>query len=150
MGLELSILGIRKIRDEEIEELTGKTRIEMEKCKFFRNFFPHAPYHSWYWTYSHKEISMDDSYKCVMHLFSPVKDATGDIVYVIWVEKLAGYWHKDPYGREKIEQFWDDVDYDLGWDQAFYVVPYDDISWYTDREPTVTDTKEELVAFIYG
>ena len=34
MGLELSILGIRKIKDEEIKELTGKTRKEMEKSKF--------------------------------------------------------------------------------------------------------------------
>ena len=32
MGLELSILGIRKIKDEEIKELTGKTRIEMENA----------------------------------------------------------------------------------------------------------------------
>ena len=79
MGVELSILGIRKIKDEEIKELTGKTRIEMEKCRFFRNFFPHAPYNSSYWTYSHKEILMDDSYKSVIHMFSPVKDAAGDI-----------------------------------------------------------------------
>ena len=57
MGVELSILGIRKIKDEEIKELTGKTGNEMEKSKFFRKFFPNAPYDSWYWSYSQKEIS---------------------------------------------------------------------------------------------
>ena len=69
MGLELSILGIRKIKDEEIKELTGKTRKEMEKSKFFRKFFPNAPYDSWYWSYSQKEISKDGRYENVMHLF---------------------------------------------------------------------------------
>lgn len=149
MGVELSILGIRKIKDEEIKELTGKTRNEMEKCKFFRNFFPHAPYHSWYWTYSHKEISMDESYKSVIHMFSPVEDANGVIVYVIWVEKLGNYRHKDPYGRGKIELFWKDV-HDVDWKQAFHVVPYGDISDYTDWGPSVRNTRKELVAFIYG
>ena len=150
MGLELSILGIRKIKDEEIKELTGKTRNEMEKSKFFRKFFPNAPYDSWYWSYSQKEISEDSRYNNVMHMFSPVKDANGVIVYVIWVEELGNYRHKDPYGRERIDQFWEDVDDDLDSNQAFYVVPYCDISMYTDRRPSVMNTKEELVAFIYG
>ena len=149
MGVELSILGIRKIKDEEIKELTGKTRIEMEKCRFFRNFFPHAPYNSSYWTYSHKEILMDDSYKSVIHMFSPVKDAAGDIVYVIWVEKLGGYCPKNPYGRKQIDEFWKDVD-GVNWKQAFHVVPYGDTSQYTDWEPSVSNTRKELVAFIYG
>lgn len=150
MGLELSILGIRKIKDEEIKELTGKTRNEMEKSKFFRKFFPNAPYDSWYWCYSQKEISEDGRYENVMHMFSPVKDANGVIVYVIWVEELGYYWHKDPYGRKQIDQFWEDVDDDLDRNQAFYVVPYGDISMYTNRNPSVMNTKEELVAFIYG
>ena len=85
-----------------------------------------------------------------MHMFSPVKDANGVIVYVIWVEELGNYWHKDPYGRKQIDQFWEDVDDDLDRNQVFYVVPYGDISMYTDRSPSVMNTKEELVAFIYG
>ena len=150
MGLELSILGIRKIKDEEIKELTGKTRKEMEKSKFFRKYFPKAPYDSWYWCYSQKEISEDGRYENVMHMFSPVKDANGIIVYVIWVEELGYHWYKDPYGRKRIDQFWEDVDDDLDRKQEFYVVPYGDISMYTDRRPSVMNTKEELVAFIYG
>ena len=40
MGLELNILGLRKLKDEEIKELTGKTQEEMRKSKYFRQFFP--------------------------------------------------------------------------------------------------------------
>ena len=86
MGLELSVLGIRKINDEEIKVLTGKTRDEMRKSKFFRQFFPNAPYDSWYWSYSQEMISKD---KDILQMYSPVKDANGDVVYVIWVEKIA-------------------------------------------------------------
>ncbi len=149
MGVELSILGIRKIKEEEIKELTGKTRNEMEKSKFFREFFPKAPYDSWYWTYSQEEISEDDSYQNVMHMFSPVQDAHGYTVYVIWVEEIGFFRHKDPYGREQIDRLFEDVD-DFDAHQAFHVVPYYDISMYTDRSPSVMNTKEELVAFIYG
>ena len=52
--------------------------------------------------------------------------------------------------KEKWIQFWEDVDDDLDRNQVFYVVPYGDISMYTDRRPSVMNTKEELVAFIYG
>ena len=132
-----------------IKELTGKTRKEMEKSKFFREFFPNAPYDSWYWSYSQKEISMDDSYRSVMHMLSPVKDAYGGTVYVVWVEELGYYWHKDPYGRERIDGLLEDVG-DLDQDQAFHVMPYGDISAYTDRRPSVLDAREELVAIVYG
>lgn len=82
MGLELSILGIRKIKDEEIKELTGKTRKEMEKSKFFRKYFPKAPYDSWYWCYSQKEISEYGRYENVMHMFSPVKVPDTNAIYL--------------------------------------------------------------------
>ena len=146
MGLELSILGIRKINDEEIKELTGKTREEMRKSKFFRQFFPNAPYDSWYWCYSQEMISKD---KDVLHMYSPVKDANGDVVYVIWVEVIAYYWHKNPIDREQIDLFLEDVD-EIDWDQGFHVVEYEDIRQYTRRKPSLMDTKEELVAFVYG
>lgn len=33
MGVELFIMGIRKLRKKEVKELTGKTVIEMEKSQ---------------------------------------------------------------------------------------------------------------------
>ena len=146
MGLELSILGLRRIKDEEIKELTGKTRDEIKKSKFFRQFFPNAPYDSWYSSYSREAVSKD---KNIMHMYSPVKDATGETVYVIWVEEIGYYWHKNPYDREQIDLFLEDVG-EINWDESYHIVEYDDIREYTRRKPSMTDTKEELVAFIYG
>ena len=146
MGLELSILGIRKINNEEIQELTGKTREEMRNSKFFRKFFPEAPYDSWYWSYSQEAILKQ---KNVMHMYSPVKDANGNILYVIWVEKIGYYWHKNPDDREQIEFFLEDVG-EIDWDQSFHIVEYDDIRGYTRRKPSVMNTEEELVTFVYG
>ena len=71
------------------------------------------------------------------------------MLYVIWVEVLASYWHKNPYDREQIEFFLEDVG-EIDWNQGYHVVAYDDIRQYTRRKPTVMNTEEELVAFIYG
>ena len=147
MGLELNILGLRKLKDEEIKELTGKTQEEMRKSKYFRQFFPKAPYDSWYRAYSLGEVLKD---KSVMHVLSPVEDADGDTVYVLWIEVLASYWHKNPYDREQIELLLEDVESSVDWDQSFHVVAYEDIRSYMNRKPSVMDTDEEVVAFIYG
>ena len=146
MGIELAILGLRRINSKELDALTGKTRVEMRECKFFRQFFPTAPYDSWYSVWSQRMISKD---KDILHMYSPVKDANGDVLYVIWVEVLASYQHRSPSGEEQIELFLEDVG-EIDWDQRYHVVEYDDIRGYTRRKPSVTDTEEELVAFIYG
>ena len=54
------------------------------------------------------------------------------------------------YQESLKKQVGEDVDDDLDRNQVFCVVPYGDISMYTDRSPSVMNTKEELVAFIYG
>ena len=150
MGLELYIFGIRKIRDEEVRELTGKTRQEMKKCKFYMELFPDASYFARYWHFS--EDRLTDRDKSVMHMLTPVTDADGVTGYVFWVEELAHYWHKSDYGGERIDMMIEevcDLDY-MDWDQNFHVVPYDVIDCYTDRRPLLEDEDEEIVAFIYG
>lgn len=82
-------------------------------------------------------------------MYSPVKDANGDVVYVIWVEVIGYYWHKNPDDREQIEFFLEDVG-EVDWNQRYHVVEYDDIRAYTRRKPMLMDTEEELTAFIYG
>ena len=146
MGIELSILGLRKINSEEVRELTGKTRNEMQESKFFRAFYPDAPYDSWYWSHSQAIVSRR---KNVMHLYTPVTDANGDTVYVIWVERLGYYWDKDPYDSEQIDSLLEDVG-EIDWHEGFHIVAYDDIRRYTRRKPSVMNPEEELVTFIYG
>lgn len=148
MGLELYILGIRKLRKKEIKELTGKTAVEMENSEYFRRYFPSAPSNSHYRTYS-REILRDEGYKNIRHLFSPVRDAWGEYRYVIWVEELGYYWHKNPDDREKIGRLLKGIG-DVDWSQSYHVAAYEDLSGYADTRPSVMNTKEELTAFIYG
>ena len=147
MGVELSILGIRYINEEEIKELTGKTRVEIEKSQYFRKFFPNAPMDSWYWAFTVSEW-LADSNDNIMEMFSFV-EAEDEVLYVTWVEELANYRHRDPYDRERIERLLEDVG-KVDWDEEFHVVPWGVISNYTHLKPSVMDTEEELVGFIYG
>ena len=147
MGVELSILGIRYSTDEEIKELTGKARAEIEKSQYFRKFFPNAPADSWYWAFTVSDW-LDDSNKNVMEMFTAVKAEDG-LFYVAWVEELANYRHRDPYDRERIERLLEDVG-KIDRDQEFHVVPWGVISNYTHLKPSVMDTEEELVGFIYS
>lgn len=145
MGIELYILGIRKLKGEEVKELTGKTRNEMEKSKFFRQFFPHAPHDSWYST--HKERG---SNKKLARIRTPVVDVYGETVYVTWEEILGYYWHKNPVHREQIDAMLEDLGDSINWDEEYHLVHYDDVSAYTDRRPQIYDEKEEIIAFLYG
>ena len=81
-------------------------------------------------------------------MFSFVKAEDG-VFYVAWVEELACYWHRDPYDRGRIERLLEDVG-KVDWDQEFHAVPWGVISNYTHLKPSVMDTEEELVGFIYG
>lgn len=149
MGIELRILGIRKIRDEEIEELFGKTEKEIEECQYFRTFFPKAPYGSRYWCFSQDEINQYH-HRSVLHMMTPVLDSQGKERYVFWVEKLGYYWHKNPDDRMRIEELIFDDRIIIDWDQSFHVVPYDQISCFMDGRPMVKNKREEIIAFLYG
>ncbi len=148
MGVELVILGIRKIRDGEVKALTGKTWEETEDSEYHRKLFPLAPDNSGYWRYAENEISgMQDS---IREMLTPVRDADGVTGYVFWAEELGYYWHKNPRDREQIDMLLEDIMDLMDWDQEFHVVPYEKISRYTHHSPSVEDGKEEIVAFLYG
>ena len=149
MGVELRILGIRKIRDEEIEELFGKSEAEIENSKYFRELFPKAPYDSGYWCFPEERLQ-DESLENVKHMMSPVLDPNGRELYVFWTERLGYYWHKSPYDRERIEQLLEDTEGYADWDQSFHVVPYDRIRAFMDRRPMIKNKHEEIIAFLYG
>ena len=149
MGIELNILGIRKIRDEEIEKLFGKTGEAIEKSQYFRTLFPKVSSGSRYRCYS-KEEADQEHLRSIRHMMSPILDAHGKERYVFWVEELGYYWHKDPYGRIKIEELLFDRRVSVEWDQSFHVVPYSIISDFMDRKPLMKKKREEIIAFLYG
>ena len=149
MGLELSVLGIRKIRDEEVKQVTGKTCEKMAKSDYFINLFPKSPPNSWYMCYFEDRYRQDNM-RSVRHMLTPVRDSEGKTVYVFWVEELGYFWHKDPYDRSRIEMLLEDMRDDMDWGDSFHVVPYNYIRSYTDCGPSIEDTDEEVVGFIYG
>ena len=145
MGLELYILGVRKLKKEEAIELTGKRIAEMESSKYFREFFPKAPHDSWYRV--HEKKSHD---KKLARMYTPVTDAYGNTVYVFWEEILGYYWHKNPDDRSQIDRFMDNLDEPVDWDEGYHVVDPIDVGGYIDRQPQIRDGNQEIFAVLYG
>ena len=145
MGLELYILGVRKLKKEEAIELTGKKIAEMESSKYFREFFPNAPHDSWYVV--HKTKSSDRKFA---RMYTPVTDVYGNTVYVFWEEILGYYWHKNPYDRSEIDRFMDNLDEPVDWDEGYHVVDPIEVSGFINRRPQISDTTQEIFAVLYG
>ena len=151
MGVELSIRGIRKLRQAEIEALTGKTKAEIEDCEYFRRLFPRAPADAWYCWYEAEEIFGSDALKAIRPMLSAVEDDTpGHILYVMWAEELGYYWHKNPADHKRIDRLLEDVRDIMDWDETYHALPYRLAAPYIDRDPVIMDGKEEIIAFIYG
>ena len=58
MSMTLRIFGIRKLKDVEIAELTGKTYREISESQFFRTLFPSAPATAGYRFYEDRHGTM--------------------------------------------------------------------------------------------
>ena len=146
MGIELFVLGIRKLKKEEIKELTGKSVDKMEKSTYFSQVLDCAPTAGRYECFT----ELEDHEKSIRHMLSPVEDNWGHTVYVCWIERLGYYWHKDMYDREKIEMLIEDMGSSMDWDQSYHIVSFDFIRGYIYRSPKLMDEKEEIIAFVYG
>ena len=146
MGLELYIIGIRKLRKEEIKALTGKSVDEIEKSTYFSQVLNCRPTCGEYRCYN----KLEGHLKSIRHMLSPVKDNRGNTVAVCWVERLGYYWHKDMNDRERIEMLLEDMGSSMDWDQSYHIVSYYFIRGYIDRDPILMDEKEEIITFLYG
>lgn len=145
MSMELTILGIRKLRPDEAEELNGKTVTEITRSQYFRQFLPSAPYHSKY--ICHGEI--DESMESVREMLTKITDADGDPIYVFWTEVLGYYWKNLSHDDQRIDEFLQAVRDCNNGDQYYRVVPSELIgSWLTSYP--VAESEGEIVAFVYG
>ena len=145
MSMELTILGIRKLRSDEIKELNGKTAAEIEKSGFFRQLYPSAPYHSKYNCYWEISESMNN----IRDMFTRITDADDDPVYVFWSEVLGYYWKNLSHDDPRIDEFLEAARGYIDWDREFQVVPSGLIgSWLTSGP--VAEQDGEIVVFIYG
>ena len=150
MSMDLRIYGIRKLRDEEIAELTGKTAGEIFKSDFFRKFYPSAPDNSGYRFYDEYHGHMES----IKHMVTPVVTADdepeyGQVSYIYWEEELAYYWrnlsHEDPRIFEVLEAVTGLIHYD----QDYSVIPYELVGGYLNKSQPAS-YKDEIIAISYG
>ena len=145
MGIEMFVFGFRKLSEEEIDELTFKSREDIVKSDYWRNLYPKAPYGAGYWFLEDWEYEQEE-YNGIKGALSPVETADYDYVYVCWREKLGYFWHKDSNDRRHIESILDSTD--MNWDEAYHEVPYVWVGGHLDASPTALD--KEIIAFSYG
>ena len=92
MSMTLRIFGIRKLKDVEIAELTGKTYREISESQFFRTLFPSASATAGYRFYEDRHGTM----KSIEHMTVPVAAAEDQVEYgehstIYWEEELGYY-----------------------------------------------------------
>ncbi len=146
MSVDLRIYGIRKLCEEEIAELTGKTAGEIFRSRYFRKLFPRAAGNSRYEFYEYPK----DYLKSIEHMITPIVTADEDIIlYGFWIEDLAYYWknlsHDDPLIDEILSTVCGLIDYD----QYYSVVPYELVDRYLNiKQPECH--WDEVIAISYG
>lgn len=147
MGLELVVLGIRKLHEKEIQHLSGKTVDEMKHSRYYREVYPEEVRSARYRCLSLISAQKKDMNN-IRQMLTPVQDADGNTVYVWWEEELAYYWQKNPDDDEKIDRILEEVPEAIDWNESFHIVPYEYIDVYC-RKPAHPDDME-TVAFLYG
>ena len=146
MSMTLRLYGIRKLRKEEVRELSGKTAEEIRASQYFRELFPRAPYNTWY------ECRRSDKgiRGRVHHMLTRVKTADGKTVWVFCREELAYYWRNLSHEDSTVYEIMNSLDSYFDWDREFNVVPvgiassYFNCGWPSCGEP------EELILLSYG
>lgn len=148
--MEFFIVGLRKITQQEISELTGKSAYEMGNSVFWRSLFPDAPYYySGYQVYSEK-TAQEDELASIRHILTPVEDDQGNTLYVCWSEELNRFWMKDPDEREKVKYLLEEVEDMLNEKDSFHVIPAAYVMQYCDRRPVIRDEEKEIITVFYG
>ena len=146
MSVDLSIYGIRKLCEEEIAELTGKTEDEIYRSKYFRKLFPHAADNSRYEFYEYPK----DYLKSVEHMLTPIVTDDEDIViYGFWIEELAYYWKNLSHDDPRIDEILEAVRGRIHYDQYYSVVPYELVDGYLNKKQPECHW-DEVIVISYG
>lgn len=146
MSVNLRIYGIRKLCDEEIAELTGKSEEEIYQSEYFRKLFPHAGENARYEFYDSPEKYL----KSVEHMLTPI--ATDDeyiILYGFWIEELAYYWKNLSHDDPLIDEILDTVGGLIHYDQYYSVVPYELVGSYLNKKQPESHY-DEIIVISYG
>ena len=145
MSVDLRIYGIRKLCDEEIAELTGKTEEKICGSEYFRKLFPHAAENSRYEFYDYPK----DYLKSIEEMLTPIVTADEDIVlYGYWIEELAYYWKNLSHDDPLIDEILGTVRGRIHYDQYYSVVPYELVSSYLNKKQPECH-QDEITAISY-
>ena len=150
MSMTLRIYGIRKLKDLEIAELTGKTYSEIHESQFFRTLFPSASATAGYRFYEDRHGTM----KSIAHMAVPVAAAEdeveyGERTYIYWEEELGYYWRNLSHDDPRIDEILTAVGDDMHYSQEYSIVPYDVVGAYMNRSQP-TGSADEIIAVSYG
>lgn len=146
MSVDLRIYGIRKLCEEEIAELTGKTVDEIFGSEYFRKLFPHAAGNSRYEFYDDQKKYL----KSIEHMLTPIVTADEDIIlYGYWIEELAYYWKNLSHDDPLIDEILEEVRGRIRYDQNYSVVPYELVGSYLNIKQPECD-QDEIIAISYG
>ena len=142
MSMTLRIFGIRKLKDVEIAELTGKTYREICESQFFRTLFPSAPATAGYRFYEDRHGTM----KSIEHMTVPVAAAEDQVEYG---ERSTIYWRNLSHDDPRIDEILTAVGDDMHYSQEYSVVPYEAVGSYMNRSQP-TGGEDEIIAVSYG
>ena len=146
MSVDLRIYGIRKLCEEEIAELTGKTVDEIFGSVYFRKLFPHAAGNSRYEFYDDQKKYL----KSIEHMLTPIVTADPDIVvYGYWIEELAYYWKNLSHAEPRINEILEIVGGHIRYDQYYSEVPYELVYDYLNIKHPESDW-DEIIVISYG
>ena len=149
MSMDLRIYGIRKLKDQEIAELSGKTVGEILESRFFRKYFPAAPDQSGYRFY-------DDSHdymKSIEHMAVPVVTADDnpeydECSYIYWEEELGYYWRNLSHDDPTIDEILKSATGYVHYNQIYSIVPYELVGAYMNKGQPTWD-QDEIIAISY-
>ena len=146
MSVDLRIYGIRKLCDEEIAELTGKTEDEIYKSEYFRKLFPRAAENSRYVFCEYPK----DYLKSIERMITPIVTADEDVIlYVYCIEELAYYWKNLSHNDPLIDEILESVRGRIHYDQYYSEVPYELVGSYLNKKQPECD-QDEIIAISYG
>jgi hypothetical protein len=148
MGIEVYIVGMRRLTDQEVEALNGMSLNEIEESDYFKNVLSNPPADSCYRGEYREYFIGKEHLDSVRHMYRPVRDDHGRTVYVVWREMLGYYWHKAEYDRSQIESLLDDMGSSMNWDDSYHVADYGTLRPYMNTEPSKYEG--EIYAFLYG
>ena len=147
MGVELTLVGLRKLRKDEIATMTGKTKLEICGSKLFEQLFE-TNTKSFYGVFDPedpRDNPLNPKYSDILSVLTPILDSRGKTLYVCWWEILANYWHKNEHDREIIEDFFEEAGTILERGQVYPRIPYEIAEGFLEDEPLINDESEEII-----